>query len=133
MTKHEELYALYQKRDEAWDRLWDESSKTPVFFGFKRHLNKINELRDNSHRASRNFENLLYDVLLSKHGISRDSIVGEANSARFKVIINRRLREVTVKDVGQRFVFFIDGLALKENEKVSEKRLLLKRLGFFRG
>lgn len=120
-TKHEELYSLHAQGDAAYTKMHKEMMKASgMMFGFRRQRRYADELLATYKKLESEFDVMFKEVLLSSHGISQDDIAGRVNTDKFRVLIDRKLHEVKVEKVGKRFVFFLDGIALDEDEKVAD-------------
>lgn len=129
-TPHEELLTLKKKLSAALDA----SIKAEVrgvgrvpLFGFKKHLReysaRVKELNEAYEALGVQYIDTFAEVLKNNHGVDWNNVVnpraGECMEPThsFTALVGNKIRKMEAVSVGNRIVFFLDGVALGENEK----------------
>jgi len=129
-TPHEELLALKTKFSDALNESIDcdlYGLREMPFFGRKEYIRKhavrVKELNDAYEELAVKYLEMFVDVLEEKHGVSKNNIVqlGAGTCMEpihpFTALVGTKIREMEAVSVGNRIVFFLDGVALGEDEK----------------
>jgi hypothetical protein len=124
-TTHEQLLDLKTKASKALDIYVRTQMTAAPMFGYKKHVSKLGVLKENYDALARDYAAMFNEVLESNHGVRPNDIVeareglSYENSHPFTALIERKVRKMSATSVGNRIVFFLDDVALGEDEKVS--------------
>ena len=130
-TPHEELLTLKRKASEALDQYVYadiHGMKGAPFFGYRKrlksHIAAVSELKSTYDVLGAQYSKLFNKVLEEQHGVVPNDIVDDGREHcfdthhDFTVLVGKKIREMSAVSVGNRVMFFLDGEALGEEEKV---------------
>lgn len=122
-TPHENLFELKKELRTAKDkRDFAELEFYGSTFGSQKQANKFFQLEDEYQKLRGEYLKSFYTVLEESHGVKKSDIIKKGSVTKklhvFTVLLAGRLLNMHTISIDKKATFFLQGVALKENEKI---------------
>lgn len=133
-TAHEELLVLKETASASLDRLVTAESEASRYISIfairqrkqaKQRVQRIIEMNAEYEKLGKEYLSRFHEVLHEKHGIDPNDLVSVGDGSllskchSFAALIDHRVRKMEAITIGNRIVFFLEGVSLGEDEKAT--------------